>query len=217
MTADVGVLTVVVVALVVWAVRRGLILAAREPGDRGPAAVVLAVVLAMLVPAVAVEARHQWTQARATEVVRELSGDQGATARCQRFTADLVDVSQNSGFVSYDHQDRADLRRTVCNDLFGWLTSSRSAPTTDQVIAVHVLVHESMHVAGDFVESSAECSAMQNDARAAVLLGATAEQARALAVAYLRDVYPRMSPEYTSGGCVQDGAMDLTPGDGAFP
>jgi hypothetical protein len=55
-----------------------------------------------------------------------------------------------------------------------------------------VLAHEAMHMAGLMREDTAECAAVQRDARAARLLGASPADARALALAYWRTVYPAM-------------------------
>lgn len=213
---DIGVLTVVVALLAAWSAHRALLLHRAWGPDRSWAAGVLVLALVLLVTAAGFETRHQWVQARATGVVQAVSGVPGSSARCQRFTADLVDVSVYSGFVSYD-SDVAQLRRSVCNDLAGWVLTGSGPASPDQVRAVHVLVHEAMHVAGEFTESRAECTAMQHDAAAAELLGASPQDAAALASAYYADVYPLLRDDYRSGDCAPDAAGDLTPGDGRFP
>lgn len=214
---DVGVLTVVVAALVALVLRRVVVLRRDWHTARGFATGVLVVSIAVLMTAGGFEVKHQWVQARATALVAHASGVKGADADCQRFTPELLDLSVTSGFVFYDSQNVAHLRRTVCNDLFSWLSGNKRAPTDAQVSAVHVVVHEAMHVRGEFNEAKAECFAMQLDADAAVFLGATRSQATALAQQYYRDIYPRMSAEYVSGECAADRALDLTPGDGQFP
>jgi len=214
---DVGVLTVVVAVLVALVVRRLVVLRRDWYTARGFATGTLVVCVAVLVTASAFEVKHQWVQARATALVEHVSGSRGAVADCQRFTPELMDLSTTSGFVFYDSQNAAHLRRTVCNDLLDWLLSSKTAPTDGQVRAVHVTVHEAMHVGGVFDEARAECFAMQRDADAARFLGATATQAEALAQRYYRDVYPRMPAEYVSAECTANRALDLTPGDGQFP
>ncbi|HEX5333201.1 MAG TPA: hypothetical protein VFW79_11215 [Cellulomonas sp.] len=214
---DVGVLTVVVALLVALVLRRSLILRRDWHTARGFATGVLVVWVAVLVTASAFEVKHQWVQARATALVVHVSGSRGAVADCQRFTPELVDLSTTSGFVFSDSQNVAHLRRTVCNDLFAWLRSSKRTPTDAQVRAVHITVHEAMHVRGEFDEGRAECFAMQQDADAARFLGATPAQAAALAQRYYRDVYPRMAEPYVSAECAAGRAYDLTPGDGQFP
>jgi hypothetical protein len=58
---------------------------------------------------------------------------------------------------------------------------------------------------------------MQSDATVAEQLGATPQQARALAETYAAAVYPEMSSEYRDRNCVEAGSLDLTPGDGLWP
>ncbi|MGV8979445.1 MAG: hypothetical protein ACOH17_15540 [Cellulomonas sp.] len=214
---DVGVLTVVVAGLLALVLRRVVILRRHWNTSRGFATSLLVICIALLVTAGSFEVKHQWVQARATALVAHVSGVRGASADCQRFTPELVDLSATSGFVFFDSQDVAHLRRAVCNDLFTWLRSNKKAPTDGEVRAVHITVHEAMHVRGEFDEAKAECFAMQRDADAAQFLGATRAQAAALAQRYYREDYPRMSADYVSGECAADGPLDLTPGDGQFP
>ena len=213
---DVGVLTVVTVLLLALAVWRARYLA--DPAGRNGVAVAL-----FLVPAIAfgwaltVEGRHQWAQREATAVTRALTGVPGAVAVCERFSADLFNPWQNAGHVTSDEPEVAHLRRETCNDLVSWLLSDRHDPTQAQAVAVHVVVHEAMHVTGEYDEGVAECLAMQHDAEAAVLLGADPADARALAELYHASVYPLLRETYHTAACVPDGELDLTPGDGTFP
>lgn len=213
---DVGVLTVVTALLGVWVVRRAVRLR-RPRGSVRSAMVLLAIATVLFGWALAHEVRHQWTQARATALIRELTGYPDAHASCQRFTPDLLDLSQYAGHVSFEQPHAAHLRRGTCNTLASWLVSDKTDPTLEQVNALHVLVHEAIHVTGEFNEGTTECIAMQRDAEAAELLGAAPSDARALADAYYQQTFPRMSSEYRSPACVPDGALDLSPGDGRFP
>lgn len=216
-TLDVGPLTVVCVLMTAWTARTVWRFRRTPAGERLLPAGGLTILVVLTVTAGGFETRHQWVQADAARVVRVVSGNPNGTARCQRFSGDLLDLSSFQGFVSYDQRDVAQLRRDVCNDLAGWLLSGSGAPTSVQATAMHVVVHEAMHVAGDFNEASAECHAMQHDAQAAVLFGATPVQAAGLVTLYAEVTYPRMPDEYRSSDCVADGALDLSPGDGAFP
>jgi hypothetical protein len=73
---------------------------------------------------------------------------------------------------------------------------------------VHVVTHEAMHMAGHLDESAAECAAVQRDARTARLLGAPGGEARTLAAAHWRTVYPAMPGGYRSSACRPAGALD---------
>ena len=90
------------------------------------------------------------------------------------------------------------IKRAQCGDLSAYLRSDKTAPTLDQVIAVHILSHEARHMAGQTSEGVAECGAVQRDAQTAELLGADPDQALRLAQTYWREVYPRLSEDYLS-------------------
>ena len=151
--------------------------------------------------------------------VQQVSGVEDANVDCQGFLREFR-LDRNLGEVRYGRDgpsSTAGLRDSVCDNLSDWLSSDKDDPTLDEVIAVHVLTHEAMHVSGIMDERGAECQAMQHDARTAMILGATPEQAQALAVRYYRDVYPNMPSGYRTNGCHEDDEYDLTPGDGVWP
>jgi hypothetical protein len=86
--------------------------------------------------------------------------------------------------------------------------------------ALQTLVHESIHLRGDPVESHAECYGMQYVALAAQQLGDTADDAVAIASYYATKLYPlrrTQSPDYWSADCRMNGPLDLTPNDNVWP
>jgi hypothetical protein len=86
--------------------------------------------------------------------------------------------------------------------------------------ALQTLVHESIHLRGDAVESHAECYGMQYLASAAQQLGDTPDDATAIARYYATKLYPlrqTQTPDYWSADCRANGALDLTPNDGFWP
>ncbi len=155
-----------------------------------------------------------------SEVATEIAG-RPVSMQCQRLTGALVDVTAELGYVTFDASgqpgDVGRLERDACNDLRDYVHSDKSSPTFEQVIAVNVLSHESQHLAGEMDEARAECASIQRLAEVAGWLGATPEQARALAEEYATEVYPRMPAAYRSADCVMDGEWDLTPGDQQWP
>lgn len=99
------------------------------------------------------------------------------------------------------------------------------------VIAIHVLAHESFHLA-DFTagkpvvttreagESRAECFGMQHLARVAVELGAAPEDARSIALYYAENMYAgwqATDPAYWSADCRAGGPLDLNPATSDWP
>lgn len=132
--------------------------------------------------------------------------------RCQSFGQSMVDVGMELGWVPYDASGiplrQTLIKREPCADLADYLASDRRSPSRDQVVAVHVLTHESMHMAGIVDEARAECAAVQRDAWTARLLGSSDEQARRLSARYWYEVYPSLHEEYRTGDCGPAGALD---------
>lgn len=86
-----------------------------------------------------------------------------------------------------------------------------------KLVAVHVLTHEAMHLAGVIDESEAECFAVQADAYVTRRLGATPTFARSIAREYLVYYYPSQDRRYRSAECRDGGALDLFPARAGWP
>jgi len=84
------------------------------------------------------------------------------------------------------------------------------------VLALHVLVHESMHLAGIVDEDVAECLAVQMDALVVRRLGAAPTFARSIASEYWRYYYASQDPRYRSADCQNGGTYDAF-GSDAWP
>lgn len=193
---DLGVLTLALAATSILAVRAVVRLV------RGtvawPALGVAAAVLWTLLAGVAAfhEVRHHRTQALATSATRLASGDPTARVDCVRTTTDLLSLSQYKGFVMRDDPTTSTLPSATCSDLARWVSSSKKSPSLDEVMAVHVVSHEAQHVAGELDEAVAECRALRWDAAVAERMGASPQQAAALAARYLAEVYPYLQDGY---------------------
>jgi hypothetical protein len=100
----------------------------------------------------------------------------------------------------------------------------------EHVVALQTLAHEAVHLrsftAGNPVvslaeeESRAECVGMQLTPVVATSLGASPNDARAMARWYWKTVYPThktANTEYWSPECRPGGALDETPGDRLWP
>lgn len=132
---------------------------------------------------------------------------------CQTLTGSALDLGNELGWVAWGPDGRPErrtlIKHTQCNDLQAYLDSNKHHPTDAQVQAVHVLTHESMHMAGNKNEAVAECYATQHDTQMAELLGASPADAHQLAVRYWQSFYPRMPDGYTSRDCRPGGNLDL--------
>ncbi|MEN0128396.1 MAG: hypothetical protein AAGC49_03065 [Brevundimonas sp.] len=166
----------------------------------------LALALACAVP-LWTAARLEGTLTRAATAV----AGQPVRVHCQTFAQAFTDLGAELGYVRWDQDGKPErstlIKRDPCADLRHWLASSKHNPSRDQVVAVHVLTHETMHMAGIMNEAQTECAAVQRDAAMAVALGATQAQAEALAKRYWTEIYPNMPGDYV-GGCGAGGEFD---------
>jgi hypothetical protein len=135
-----------------------------------------------------------------------------AGVHCQSIGEAFVDAGIELGYVRYRPDgipERTTLiKRDQCRDLAAYSRSDKRDPSQAQVVAVHVLTHEAMHMAGIVDEAAAECAAVQRDALTARLLGASTADARLLAARYWRTVYPAMPPDYRSAACGPGRSLD---------
>ncbi|HET7899666.1 MAG TPA: hypothetical protein VFL59_00660 [Candidatus Nanopelagicales bacterium] len=182
----------------------------------------LALVLLLLVPLFVTERQWLSTENRLAGVARSEARN-GLGVHCQRFGETFTYAGSELGHVEYDEtgapRTAAFLSYDTCQQLSAYLGSAadRAAPTLDEVIAVHVLTHETAHLTGIAVESEAECWAVQRDARTATMLGATPDQAAALVATYWTQVYPRMPDAYRTPDCAPRARLDETPTDSTWP
>ena len=154
---------------------------------------------------------HVRTEHRLDTAASALAGAP-VTVHCQNASEATFDLGPELGYVKFG-ADGVPERHTLikwkpCHDLAAWLGSDRKHPTRGQMIAVHVLTHETMHMAGATDEAITECRAMQRDATMARRLGADPGAARALAVRYWQEIYPSMPEAYRTGGCRSGGELD---------
>jgi hypothetical protein len=167
--------------------------------------VVLAIVLAL--PTVL----RDREQSKLDKVASVLVGAH-ATVHCETFGQTFTETNGDLGFVKFGPDGVPERHTTImrgpCSDLRHYYGGDQSDPSPDEVVAVHVLTHESMHMRGQPNESEAECEAMQRDAETAQLLGATPQEGLALAESYRQVVYPHMPDNYRSDECKAGGTLD---------
>jgi hypothetical protein len=169
--------------------------------------VLVALGAGLLVPVV----RHHRLEGRLTGVAATLVGAP-AVVHCQTAGREMLDLGSELGFVRWGPggvpEHATLIKHAPCSRLAAYLAGDQAHPTLDEIIAVHVLSHESRHMAGTVNEADAECQAMQRDAWTARLLGASSTEAHELARNYWRVVYPRMPDDYRTGGCAPQGPLD---------
>ena len=194
-----------VVAATRWWLRRVDALGRSRPFPAFSVIVLVIVGVGLLVPGV----RHRALEDRLAAVAGALAGVP-VVVDCQSAGQQFIDAGAELGYVPYGEDgvpERTTLiKRDQCQDLSRYLRSQE--PSDDQVLAVHVLSHEAMHMSGITDEARAECLAVQLDARAARLLGASPEAAADLAGRYWRTFYDRLPAHYRSSDCGPGGALD---------
>ena len=201
-------LAVAAVAVAVhWWLRRVDELGRRQRFPWVSVALLAALAVAAAVPGVA-RVRQERRLGGAASV---LAGARVAV-RCQSLGGAFVDGGPELGYVRWRPDGTPEtwalLKRDQCRQLAAYLRSDRHRPGRDQVVAVHVLTHEAMHLAGRLDEAAAECAAVQRDAETARLLGSRPADAARLAATYWRDLYPLLPDGYRSPECRQGGALD---------
>jgi len=180
----------------------------RRPGFPTVSVAVLAVVAVLAgVPVV----RHARQEALLDRVATVLVGTP-VTVHCQTLGESFVDATSELGYVRYradgTPEHAALLKREQCQDLARYAHAGGRVPDRGEVVAVHVLTHEAMHMAGLTAEAAAECAAVQRDAWTARLLGASTGDARRLAAVYWRTDYPRLSDDYRTPACGPGRSLD---------
>lgn len=188
--------------------------------EKEVSAVSVILILMLLVPVGFTELRWQVLQAKGTEVVKEVSQIRTAHLYCQRASEAFFDSHPaRFGEVNYDKPEEAWVATGSCQAVFDYMLSpNKSNPPLNQIIGIHVLVHEAGHIGGNKDEASTECSAMQKFTLAAVKLGATPDEARSMVDRYYNEVYKLNADDrYTSPDCVNGGKMDLNPKSDVFP
>lgn len=181
-------------------------------GRRQTFPVVLVVVLALPAVAAATPGLLRWREERTLERAASTLAGARVQVACQTFGEAFVDASSDLGWVSWGPdgipEHRTLIKYEPCANLRDYLGSDKAHPSLDEVIAVHVLTHESMHMMGLTNEAQAECAAVQRDAQTARLLGADPFEAVELAQTYWTNVYPQMSEAYVSADCHPGGPLD---------
>ena len=202
----IGFLALAASIVVRWMLRRVDSLGRIAPFPRISVGLSLALALCFGVP-LAVEA---WVEHQLEGAASQVAGGP-VQVSCQSLGQAFVDLGPELGFVRWG-PDGVPERSTLikfgpCGNLRAWLGSTKASPSLDQVIAVHVVTHETMHMVGLTNEAHAECAAVQRDAAMAEALGASPAEAQALAQRYWTEVYPRMPDGYV-GGCGAGGQYD---------
>jgi hypothetical protein len=155
--------------------------------------------------------QHDRLQDRLGRAATALVG-RDVEVHCQTAGEEFVHVGSELGRVAFDADGWPErstvISREPCGALQGYLGDRGRRPSPEQVVAVHVLSHESRHLAGTRDEARAVCEAVQRDAATARLLGASEADAHRLARLYWAVDYPGMPDAYRGSDCAPGAAWD---------
>jgi hypothetical protein len=159
-------------------------------------------------------------EARLSDAASAIVGER-VEVHCQSFGEAFVDAGAELGYVAFGPdgipEKRTLIKREGCAALSDYLRSESSAPPRIQIVAVHTLTHEAMHMSGVTNEAETECLALQRDAEMARLLGADEAESSALAAEYWTTVYPEMPDAYRTSDCAPGGPLDRGGPDAPWP
>jgi hypothetical protein len=182
---------------------------------------VLLVAAVPLLGVMAMQHEQRATEHRLAAVASDIAGRSG-DVHCPGILQKLVDISPNSGSVYFDAQGRpadyTDLNDATCSTLDRFAEGkTRDEDSLKVARALHVLAHESFHLAGVRSEAEADCFGLQRVAFTAVQLGADPDEAQRLAAIAKTDRAVSAPPEYRSGACFDGGPLDLDPASQVWP
>ena len=147
---------------------------------------------------------HWRFERRLTDLAVELSGRQSVEVNCSTVTSSVFDLPWLAG-RAHSGTGEIYILYPTCPQLKDYAADPDHAGEPE-VFALHVFVHEAMHVRGELNEQLTDCQAIQRSYRAARLFGAAEAVARRQGVMYFEGAYRRH--DYYSSACRPGGPMD---------
>lgn len=189
---NIGPLTVVVVLSLIVAIRQAIKLRKSVRNKRDDVSWRMSIaILSLLVLSLTVlfEVRLQLANATMTSMSQQISGNPSVWARCERRAGDSLNAQLTSSAhgLAYFDKGFAILDSRRCHQFMDWYSSDKTDATDDQVWAVGVLTHESVHLEGEHNEAITECKTMERYARvASEVMGAPHDEAVRMSKVYER-------------------------------
>ena len=186
-----------------------------------PYAPVLLVLTIPLLLIVMVQQDQRRNEHRLAAIASEIAG-RNVDVNCPGLLARIADASAHAGTVFFDERGRpadfTDLDEQTCSELDRFAEGKTGSGEDDKVArALHVLAHESSHLAGIRDEAAADCYGLQRTAFVAERLGADPEKAQRLARLALAERAITAPADYRSSECRDGGTLDLDPASSAWP
>lgn len=158
--------------------------------------------LIAIVPTGVMEAQWQMMENKGSHIVQQVSGKKEASLKCQRLSNTFIDkYPLYAGYVEHKNPDKAIVKYRECKRLMKYFKHPQK-PAMEQTTALNTLIHESVHVNGEFNESITECRAHYEHIKQATSIGTPEEIVINNLATYIRDYYPRLPDQYrTDDGC----------------
>jgi hypothetical protein len=103
------------------------------------------------------EFRWQYTQYTVTVVTRHVTDRDDVTAKCvRRLDLNFMNLPVG-GVAGMAHETNSEVSYSFCRDLAAWLMTDRQRLTVGAGMALHVIIHEAVHLTGETDESTTEC------------------------------------------------------------
>ena len=147
--------------------------------------------------------RHTLFEYKLANAAEELIAHPDIDVHCQSYFDNLYNLGW-AGFVTRGTA-KITLDVRTCNDLKEYLDHPARA-NHYELYSLHVLTHETMHVAGEYNEIKADCQAFQRNHRTAKILGVPEGIANQNAITIHRYRSPR--GRYYSTDCRPGGSLD---------
>jgi hypothetical protein len=197
---DIGILTVVCILLLIAAVVYAVKLIKRlvKKKDWQAQAFFLVIILICLGIVGFFEGRLQYTNFMATKVTRQVVGRNDVSAKCLRTLGDSFDLTQYgsaAGWVQWGNKF-SKLDNKTCTNFRQWLLSDRKSATDDQAYALHIIIHEAIHLSGEFNESETVYKTTEIFVDIATSLGMDREVAEYWNNYYKTKINPRLPERY---------------------
>jgi len=198
---DVGILTVVCVLLLVAVILTTIKLIVRLTKKKDWQFHIIALVVLLIPLGIAgfFEGKQQYINYVASDITREVVGRNNVSAKCVRNIGDALDINQYSRAVGWAQVggQQSKLDRTTCKYFYEWLLSKdRTHPTDQQFYAIHVIIHEAIHLSGEDSESETEYKTVEIFEKIAINLGINRTEAKRYNEYYKTDINPRLPEQY---------------------
>lgn len=198
----IGPLTIVcllLLTLVIWQTVKLVKSLRKKKDDVSWRVITVVLPLLILLPAVFFEVRLQFSNATITGIVRQISGNPSVRARCQRGMGDMFrsEITYYAHGVAYIDQGLMIVDSRRCHDFVDWYFSDKTNASDEDVWAVAVLVHETVHLEGEWNEAVTECKAMAKYEKvASEILGAPRDEARRMSDIYRNKLHLHTPRDY---------------------